>query len=313
MADNIFDNMFLSQKELDNLEKAKKQLDEIAQRQIRNNNLSEEQIRNIKERVQQQKIELQQEATLNAIRDKSISQVKSLLANKERQLQNQIKMKTYELEITADEETRVRLQGELTQLISEQVSYKDRIRDIDRDSLSTANTLLTLEKQRQQYISKITKDKQEQAKEDKLAYMDLVARREAGDTSISDEDVSVAKKKAASSQLKSEGFAQIVTILGNLKDMLSKFAGSLLQKMDSAINMYSEYKGIIDARLQTLTGTTAKTFDSINKTFQNQLQTTGYLSYTELISNVDRLTKEGISYNIEERAFLETVSDKMVT
>lgn len=302
------DSDILSRKELKELEKAQQRLQEFAERQIALDSQHEQQIR---ARLEYQKQELQREAEINAVREKSISQVRSIIETKQKELDKDIQLKKHEWELLSAGEQKLELGREIGKLENQRVEYQLRINKLNEGELSSANKLLSLEKQRRQWLADMTKEKQKQADEDKRSYEDLLKRKALGED-ISDDEISNAKQKAIKSQNKTDGFKMLANILENAIGMLSKFSSSLLQKIDSAINMYSDYKGFIDARLQTLTGTTAKTFDSINELYQSQLGTTGYLSYVDLMTNVDKLTKAGISYNIEERAFLETISDKMV-
>lgn len=92
---------------------------------------------------------------------------------------------------------------------------------------------------------------------------------------------------------------------------LSEFVGSIFDKVDQNISLYSQYMGKVDARLQTL-DTTAKTLNSIHDVYDKSFGMSPFVQQAELYKAVDKLSSEGISYNIEERAFLSSIADKMV-
>ena len=96
-----------------------------------------------------------------------------------------------------------------------------------------------------------------------------------------------------------------------IADELSKFVSGIFDAVDQNISLYSQYMGKVDARLQTL-DTTAKTLDSIHDKYDKAFGMSPYVQQAELYKAVDKLSSEGISYNIEERAFLSSIADKMV-
>ena len=177
MADNLFNDSFLSKSELNNLNKLQNNLEKITSQRILNNELSEEEIKNINSILEKHKQQLRQEAELNAIKDKSLDQIESILKNKEYQIQLLIQQKRHELDITENEQDKIELQSELNDLIKDQENINNRIQIIDESSVISANRLLFLDKQRKQLLSDITKKKKEQADEDKKAYEALLKRK----------------------------------------------------------------------------------------------------------------------------------------
>ena len=74
-------------------------------------------------------------------------------------------------------------------------------------------------------------------------------------------------------------------------------------------SIYSRYQASIDARLQGSSESAAGMFALIRK----NLAASPYVKQTEMIEKLNELVSSGIAYNVEQRAFLSSVSDKMVT
>ena len=261
--------------------------------------------------VEARKEEIKHENELDSIKRKSIEQIIEKRKYEKEELWDKIKQKEAELKLTNYAADKKKLQEEMNVLTEAYVKKQDNITRLSNASLLTENKLLNAHKLREQLLKKMGEHFAKNAEDAKSNYEDLLRKKDAG-FDISDDEIGEAKQLAQKALNKAGVGGQLINIISNLAGMLKRSLESLLQKVDNGINMYSNYKGQIDARLQTISGVTQKSFDSINETFQKSLQTTGYLSYVKLIENVDQLTKAGISYNIEERAFLATISDKMV-
>ena len=70
--------------------------------------------------------------------------------------------------------------------------------------------------------------------------------------------------------------------------------------------------GKVDARLQSeeeLTGF----FKQLTDDVQKQVGANRFVSQKEVLTNISKLTEQGVAYNLEQRALLATLSDKMVT
>lgn len=71
--------------------------------------------------------------------------------------------------------------------------------------------------------------------------------------------------------------------------------------------IFANYKGIIESRLQG----SDKNFDDIMDMVSSNLVLSPWVKTQEVVNNVKQLASEGIAYNIEQRAFLETIKDKI--
>lgn len=94
----------------------------------------------------------------------------------------------------------------------------------------------------------------------------------------------------------------IIKGLANLGDALSG-------EINAVISAYSEYQAAIDTRLQG----SQKTFSAIEKKLTNTLGMSPYFKTSEMLDSLNDLVAEGIAFNVEQRAFLDTISDKIAT
>lgn len=179
----------------------------------------------------------------------------------------------------------------------------------------------------------ITKQKQEQIKKlyklDEDALKKSTALRQKYDKLVS---VSVEKelknrqkmslkmaleeaKERADIELKSaETTSEKVRAIGKktatvVAEKASQTMSSVISNMNTYINAYGQYMSGIQTRLQGFT----KDYYDITDLFTRKLGASPYVSQQTLLTNLSSLVKEGIAYNIEQRAFLMTVSDKIAT
>ena len=89
----------------------------------------------------------------------------------------------------------------------------------------------------------------------------------------------------------------------------SHFADAGVQSINNAMSLFQGKASAINTRLQG----TSKTFNAMNELFEKELGASPYVKYEDAIDNLATLVDMGISYNVEQRAFLETISDKIAT
>lgn len=104
-------------------------------------------------------------------------------------------------------------------------------------------------------------------------------------------------------------FDKITSGVDKINKGLSSLTSALDAKIDEAMAVYTQYMGSIDARLYG----TNLTFSKMQKDINNTLGSSRFVSQQKMIENLNKLTESGIAFNLEYRAWLETVSDKMVT
>ena len=102
---------------------------------------------------------------------------------------------------------------------------------------------------------------------------------------------------------------KISTGISQVTSGLGKIANGFDKAIDDAMNVFSNYMGRVDARLYG----TNLTFTKMQKDITKTLGASRYVSQQKMIDNLYKLTESGIAFNLEYRAWLETVSDRMVT
>ena len=108
------------------------------------------------------------------------------------------------------------------------------------------------------------------------------------------------------SQLKKNALSS-EAVMERMTKAISKLASNIENGINNVITKYANYQSAIDVRLQGL-GTN---FESIDKNLTKSVGVTSLLKTETLMDNVQSLAEQGIVYNIEQRAFLETISDKI--
>lgn len=90
---------------------------------------------------------------------------------------------------------------------------------------------------------------------------------------------------------------------------IGKAISNLTNKVDNYIGVYNNYVAGINTRLQG----SDKTFSTITDIMTGKLAGSPYVKQTEVIEKLNELVSAGINYNVEQRAFLAAMTDKMVT
>ena len=70
---------------------------------------------------------------------------------------------------------------------------------------------------------------------------------------------------------------------------------------------YSKYQSAIDTRLQD----SGKTFEEMQNALKRAVGASPYLKTETMLSNLQTLVETGIVTNVEQRAFLNTIKDKV--
>lgn len=132
--------------------------------------------------------------------------------------------------------------------------------------------------------------------------------------------VDILKDKTASKEDKEK--ARDTLNKANFQDLKEGFSKSLkelgktlMNGLDEAMTKYSSYQASINARVQG-SGKTWQGFGGIGgieNTLTTAIGITPYIKTEELLNNVSSLVEKGIVYDLEQRAFLQTVKDDIST
>lgn len=281
-----------------------------------------------RQRYQLANLELNQQAAIN-------KQNIEYLENQKRQQQTKEHM--------------LKLQRDQAQDETQRVEINEKLKLLDQESLST-HRLLEDAKRRQVKIDEhIAKGAQENAtraerfanaqqrankfvekqRENQKLHQRILRENQAiiEDTASTEEERAAARERIAQEQKDNEarntsalaesGFssassAEGLSTFGKILDVVSGISKKLTQNFTQAANFQNEYMGKVDARLQSEEAQTGF-FKQITDDVQNTIGASRFVSQKELLQNVAKLTENGIAYNIEQRAMLATLSDKMVT
>ena len=93
-----------------------------------------------------------------------------------------------------------------------------------------------------------------------------------------------------------------------MENSLSALSDAFANAMNTAVEQVGQYKSVLDARLQG----TQSSYEDVAKTLKSALAVSPYVKQTEVLSKLNEAVNQGIAYNVEQRAFLATMTDKIV-
>ena len=179
------------------------------------------------------------------------------------------------------------------------------------------------EEQRQKVKAKLeAAAKKKQAEEDKKAIKENLKLQREGQIALLEEQAklynSEIKQKLIDGTLPlKEAFKSIGTTLAadtlKIANGIKTVAGDVAKKMYESVNemmkTYAKYQESINTRIQG----TGLTFQSMQSNLLTTVGINPYIKTSVLLDNLQRLVEQGVAFNVEQRAFLETISDKIAT
>lgn len=103
--------------------------------------------------------------------------------------------------------------------------------------------------------------------------------------------------------------ANLAETTGKMAEKFVDAMNAMSVKVNQAAETIANYQSSWNARLQG----TNKTFQNIEKLTLKNLGVSPYVKQEDMLSSLNDLIDEGITYNLEQRAFLATISDKIAT
>lgn len=104
-----------------------------------------------------------------------------------------------------------------------------------------------------------------------------------------------------------------LNLLQGVKDSInngfSQLKGALKQEIEGAMDQFIKASAGVTTRLLG----TGKTFDELSRFVSNKLVINSVVKTSTVLEKLNGLVESGISYNIEQRAFLEAMSEKVAT
>lgn len=103
-----------------------------------------------------------------------------------------------------------------------------------------------------------------------------------------------------------QGFATLgVSLVSGLSD--------IAKQLDNTIESIAGKRSVIDTRLQGSKRATSSGsyWDAMSKTITGAAAVSPYIKQADIVSNLESMVKSGVAFNVEERAFLQTVKAKI--
>lgn len=94
-----------------------------------------------------------------------------------------------------------------------------------------------------------------------------------------------------------------------LTDTVEKTTKKISDDFDEYIGSYQKYLSVIDTRLQGAD----KSFSSITEVINKAVGSSALVTQTKVYEKLSNLVEQGINYNVEQRAFLASVSDRIAS
>ena len=281
-----------------------------------------------RQRYQMANLELNQQAAIN-------KQNIEYLQNQRKQQQQKEYMLRIQRNQVEDENQRIEINEKLKvlgqQAVNTQIlldNAKERQVKIDEHIAKGAEENATRAERfanAQQRANKFV----EKQKENQKLHQRILRENQAiiEDTASTEEERAAARERIAQEQedndnrnasaLAESGFssassAEGLSTFSKILDVVSGISKKMSQNFTQAVNFQNQYMGKVDARLQSEEAQTGF-FKQITDDVQTAVGASRFVSQKELLQNVAKLTENGIAYNIEQRAMLATLSDKMVT
>ena len=281
-----------------------------------------------RQRYQMAKLELNQQAAIN-------KQNIEYLQNQRKQQQQKEYMLRIQRNQVEDENQRIEINEKLkvlgqqavnTQILLDnakerQVKIDEHIAKGAEENATRAERFANAQQRANKFIEK--------QKENQKLHQRILRENQAiiEDTASTEEERAAARERIAQEQedndnrnasaLAESGFssassAEGLSTFSKILDVVSGISKKMSQNFTQAVNFQNQYMGKVDARLQSEEAQTGF-FKQITDDVQSAVGASRFVSQKELLQNVAKLTENGIAYNIEQRAMLATLSDKMVT
>lgn len=165
--------------------------------------------------------------------------------------------------------------------------------------------------ERMKIIAQTNKEDQNQKIKDLIAFRKRDAELQRENNKLILDADSGASLKQRMEAIKSETKANIKEqfSLAGMMNSAQKLFNNLTKEFSSIMSEYAKYQLSINTRLQGVD----KSFEDMTTTLKNSVGTQPYIKTQTMFENLNKLTELGIVYNLEQRAFLETVADNIST
>ena len=195
----------------------------------------------------------------------------------------------------------VRFKGDPTKQSAELEKFKKALID---GSIEAKKAEAILDKKNKLEERKANLDAAKKEAQIRLA----AAKSEEEANQIQREITSLSFKKAGQSLMEAGAKAASKILNGALN-----FGAFFDKGIEQYASIFSKYSASVEARLQSGSSDDNKRFDALVKQVKSNLAASPYLKQEKMLDNLNELIQKGVNYNIEQRAFLQSVTDKVVT
>lgn len=153
---------------------------------------------------------------------------------------------------------------------------------------------------------------------DKRAKADASAERvdelnnlysELKESGADEETLAKVLKEGQEAQLEATKDANAAAAAEMANAVADAISGQYTQAVNQAETILNDYMGIIDARMQG----SDKNFKDMSNMISSNLSLSPFVKTTKVLDQLKQAADKGISYNIEQRSFLSSISDRIAT
>lgn len=242
-----------------------------------------------KRAIENYELKLKQDEAYELAKIKSSTATEKQKAEREKKLRE--KTSKEERAIASEKEKNAKILEKYDKIAYDRLSIKDKL---------------------QKNISKLQEKVAEKQRETDEAKLKLLEAQENGD----EEAIAVAKNEyAAARKAERKAGSQAAwsqfgaNILDSLSNAVSKVGDSMNSAVEESVNFILQNRSRVSARLLG----SGMTYESLTGTISRNLAASPYVSQKSVVENLAKLVDSGVAYNVEQRAFLATISDKIAT
>jgi len=266
-----------------------------------------------------------QEVDLNKLKITNVENLAHLQAQRELELVNQ----WTKLKLKAAEKINEREKTHLTDLETqktnaEKLGDKEKTKQLDKQIKQEKKRIETLQKVRTKTAQKDGEEAVKTAKK-KAALEEQSEKQKAasqllGSNKTLRERTSALKDIFSTEIYDDEGNSYKKFSFGKGLDTLTHALGDMAKQLDNTVEKVAGYKSKIDTRLQGLNrkaggffGGGSGTWDDISKNLTGIAGISPFVKQEALADKVDQMVGQGIAFNVEQRATMDVLKDKIAT
>lgn len=194
--------------------------------------------------------------------------------------------------------------GVQSEMLDKLVKQREALVNVEKKELEQQKKLEQVEYKRLSFADKTAKKKDEAQKAEKK-YKELLMQKDLGDESITNADIKQAKKEA----LSAGWAASLQESIQKLGQNLGKAISDGLNKIDSTMDTLFKNQGRLNARLMG----SGQNYQDMLKDVSAIINLSPYVSQKAMVENIAKLIDSGVSYNVEQRAFLATIAEDIAS